>query len=31
MGYRIERFLVHGVEQEVSALVLGAGIVLGRR
>lgn len=31
MGYRIERFRVWGVEQEVSSLVIGGGVALGRR
>lgn len=31
VGYRLERFSVSGVEQEVSALVVGAGFTLGAR
>ncbi len=31
LGYRIERFNVWGVEQEVSALTMGAGLAFGRR
>lgn len=31
MGYRIERFMVWGREQEVSALSLGGGVAFGRR
>jgi hypothetical protein len=31
IGYRIERFLVAGFEQEVSSLVIGSGITFGGR
>lgn len=31
MGYRIERFLVWGIEQEVSAFSIGGGLAFGRR
>jgi hypothetical protein len=31
LGYRIEKFNVFGVEQEASSLVLGGGVLLGRR
>lgn len=31
LGYRIEKFNVFGVEQETSSLVLGGGVLLGRR
>jgi hypothetical protein len=31
LGYRIEKFRVFDVEQETSSLVLGGGLVLGRR
>lgn len=31
VGYRLERFVVSGVEQEVSAVSLGVGIILDRR
>jgi hypothetical protein len=31
VGYRLERFAVAGMEQQVSALILGSGIILGGR
>lgn len=31
LGYRIEKFNVFGVEQETSSLILGGGVLLGRR
>ncbi|MEX2181755.1 MAG: hypothetical protein WD771_06910 [Gemmatimonadaceae bacterium] len=31
LGYRIERFKVFAVEQEVSAFTIGGGLLLGRR
>ena len=31
LGYRLERFKIYSVEQEVSALTLGVGVAFGRR
>ncbi len=31
LGYRLEKFNVFGVEQETSSLIIGGGILLGRR
>jgi hypothetical protein len=31
LGYRLERFVVFGVEQETSSLGVGVGVLLGRR